>query len=83
MESTGHTPVQKITTRESSGLKPCGPGISPGPLSFPKENHMLDIAKIEEIIASSEPLESFEIDDYTDQEEIMSALQEMLDRELY
>ena len=44
---------------------------------------MLDIAKIEEIIASSEPLESFEIDDYTDQEEILSALQEMLDRELY
>jgi len=44
---------------------------------------MLDIAQIEDIIANSEPLESFEIDDYTDQEEILSALQEMLDRELY
>jgi hypothetical protein len=30
-----------------------------------------------------EPLESFELDDYTDQEEILHALQEMLDRELY
>ncbi len=44
---------------------------------------MPDIAHIEDIIANSEPLESFEIDDYVDQEEIMSALQEMLDRELY
>jgi hypothetical protein len=44
---------------------------------------MLDIAQIEDIIANSEPLESFEIDDYTDQEEILSALQEMLDRELF
>jgi hypothetical protein len=30
-----------------------------------------------------EPLESFEIDEIADQEEIMSALKEMLDRELY
>jgi hypothetical protein len=44
---------------------------------------MLTIEPIEDIIASSEPLESFELDDYTDQEEICSALQEMLDRELY
>ncbi|MGA3101411.1 MAG: hypothetical protein ABSD61_06090 [Terracidiphilus sp.] len=44
---------------------------------------MLDIVEIEDIIANSEPLESFELDDYTDQEEIMFALEEMLDRELY
>ena len=44
---------------------------------------MLDIGQIEDIIANSEPLESFELDDYADQEEIMSALEEMLDRELY
>ena len=44
---------------------------------------MPDIAQIEEIIANSEPLESFELDDYTDQEEIAHAMQEMLDRELY
>jgi len=44
---------------------------------------MLDIDQIEDIIANSEPLESFELDDYTDQEEIMFALEEMLDRELY
>jgi hypothetical protein len=44
---------------------------------------MLDIDRIEDLIANSEPLESFELDDYADQEEIMSALQEMLDRELY
>jgi hypothetical protein len=44
---------------------------------------MFDIAQIEDMIANSEPLESFELDDYADQEEIMSALQEMLDRELY
>jgi hypothetical protein len=41
---------------------------------------MLDIiAKI----ANSEPLEPIELDDYADQEEIMHALKEMLDRELY
>jgi hypothetical protein len=40
---------------------------------------MQDIAQIEDLIANSEPLESFEIDDYADQEEIMSALKEMLD----
>ena len=44
---------------------------------------MPGIAEIEDIIANSEPLESFELDDYTDQEEIMHALEEMLDRELY
>jgi hypothetical protein len=44
---------------------------------------MLDIDHIEDLIANSEPLESFELDDYTDQDEIMSALEEMLDRELY
>jgi len=43
---------------------------------------MPDIAQIEDIIDTSEPLESFELDDYTDQEEIMHALKEMLDREL-
>ena len=41
---------------------------------------MLDI---EHMIANSEPLESFELDDYADQEEISHALEEMLDRELY
>jgi len=44
---------------------------------------MLDIDQIEDLIANSEPLEAFELDDYTDQEEIMFALKEMLDRELY
>ena len=44
---------------------------------------MLDIAHIEDMIANAEPLECFELDDYTDQEEISSALQEVLDRELY
>ena len=44
---------------------------------------MSDIAQIEDLIANSEPLESFELDDITDQEEIMHALEEMLDRELY
>jgi len=44
---------------------------------------MPDIAHIEDMIANSEPLESFELDDYTDQEEILHALQEMLDRELF
>lgn len=44
---------------------------------------MPDLATIEEIIANSEPLESFELDDYSDQEEIAHAMQEMLDRELY
>ena len=44
---------------------------------------MLGIAQIEDIIANSEPLETFELDDYTDQEEISFALEEMLDRELY
>ena len=44
---------------------------------------MPGIAQIEEMIANSEPLESFELDDYADQEEILSALKEMLDRELY
>jgi hypothetical protein len=43
---------------------------------------MPDISHIEDMIATSEPLESFELDDYTDQEEISYALQEMLDREL-
>jgi hypothetical protein len=43
---------------------------------------MLNI-DLQELIATSEPLESFELDEYADQEEIMSALQEMLDRELY
>lgn len=33
-------------------------------------------------LIAAEPLESFELDDYADQEEIMSALKEMLDREL-
>jgi hypothetical protein len=42
---------------------------------------MIDIAKIEDMIANAEPLEFF--DDYADQEEISSALQEMLDREMY
>ena len=41
------------------------------------------IDQIEHMIANSEPLESFELDEYADQEEIMSALKEMLDRELY
>jgi hypothetical protein len=44
---------------------------------------MPDIAHIEDMIANSEPLESFELDDYADQEEINSALQEMLDGEFY
>ena len=44
---------------------------------------MLDIDHIADMIANSEPLESFELDDYTDQEEIAHAMQEMLDRELY
>ena len=34
------------------------------------------------MIANSEPLESFELDDYADQEEISFALK-MFDRELY
>ena len=53
---------------------------------------MPTIENIEQVIANSEPLESFELEDYpsfsrddeyADQEEIMSALEEMLDRELY
>jgi hypothetical protein len=40
-------------------------------------------ADIDDMITNSEPLESFELDDYTDQEEINFALEEMLDRELY
>jgi hypothetical protein len=44
---------------------------------------MLDIDQLEDLIANSEPLESFEIDEYADQEEITSALKEMLDREIY
>ena len=44
---------------------------------------MLDINHLEDLIANSEPLESFEIDEYADQEEITSALKEMLDREIY
>jgi hypothetical protein len=44
---------------------------------------MLEIDPIERLIAESEPLEAHELDDYADQEEIMSALKEMLDRELY
>ena len=43
---------------------------------------MLEI-DLQELIAASEPLETFELDEYADQEEIMHALQEMLDRELY
>jgi hypothetical protein len=34
-------------------------------------------------LTDPEPLESFELDEYADQEEISSALKEMLDRELY
>ena len=41
------------------------------------------IDQLEDLIVNSEPLESFEVDDYADQEEISSALKEMLDRELY
>jgi hypothetical protein len=44
---------------------------------------MLDMTQIEHMIANAEPLEFFELDDYSDQEEISAALQEMLDRELY
>ena len=44
---------------------------------------MPTIDQIEEMIANSEPLESFDLDDYMDQEEINFALQEMLDRDLY
>jgi hypothetical protein len=44
---------------------------------------MPSIENIEDMIANSEPLESFELSDYTDQEEVLSALKEMLDRELY
>jgi len=44
---------------------------------------MLDIAKIDDIIANAETLEFFELDNYADQEEISDALREMLDRELY
>ena len=44
---------------------------------------MQGIAQLEDMIANSEPLESFELDDYMDQEEINFALQEMLDRDLY
>jgi len=44
---------------------------------------MAAIVQIANTIANSEPLESFELDDYADQEEIMSALKAMLDRELY
>jgi hypothetical protein len=43
---------------------------------------MLDI-DLQDLIATSEPLETFELDEYADQEEISSALKEMLDRELY
>jgi hypothetical protein len=44
---------------------------------------MPSIENIEYVIANSEPLESYELDDYVDQEEISSALKEMVDRELY
>jgi hypothetical protein len=44
---------------------------------------MPDTAHIDDMIANSEPLESFELDDYSDQEEINFALQEMLDREIF
>jgi hypothetical protein len=59
--------------------------MAPGPpfLSSKEKNHMLDIDTLEDLIANSEPLESFELDEYADQEEISYALQEMLDRELY
>ncbi len=40
---------------------------------------MPGIAQIEDMIANSEPLEAFEIDEFADQEEIMSALKQMLD----
>ena len=43
---------------------------------------MIDI-DVQDVIANSDPLESFELDDYLNQEEISSALKEMLDRELY
>ena len=52
---------------------------------------MPSIENIEDLIANSEPLESFELEDYpsfkrddeyADQEEIMSALEEMLDNML-
>ena len=43
---------------------------------------MLDINHLEDLIANSDPLESFEIDEYADQEESASALKEMLDREI-
>ena len=38
---------------------------------------------IQETVTNSEPLESFELDEYADQEEISSAMKEMLDRDLY
>jgi hypothetical protein len=44
---------------------------------------MPSIENIEDLIANSEPLESFELDDYSDQEEIMSAPEEMLDNDPY
>ena len=44
---------------------------------------MLNPAQVEDMIANAEPLESFELDDYTNQEEINSALEEMLDRAPY
>lgn len=44
---------------------------------------MFEIDPIERLIAESEPLETFDIDEYADQEEISHALKEMLDRELY
>jgi hypothetical protein len=34
-------------------------------------------------LTDSEPLESFELDEYADQEEIMHAIKETLERELY
>ena len=40
---------------------------------------MPDIVPIEDQITDSEPLESFELDERADQEEIMSALKQMLD----
>jgi len=43
---------------------------------------MFDIAEIEDMTADCEPLESFELDDYADQEDISFALK-LFNRELY
>jgi len=46
-----------------------------------KETHMLDIDHIEDLIANSEPLESFELDEYVDQDEIRSLIMQGEDSE--